>query len=206
MGLIESTLPLVVFVAVQTFIGSVVVSVAVTAGTVGALCVIRLVRGGSLSQIVTGAVGALIGLLFALLSNDASNVVVPGLIINAAYALILGVSVAVAHPLSGYVIGAFQGEISAWRRRPELRRANGFATAAFAASSVVRLVVIGPLWLAHADLVVLGSVKLALGLPLSGVALLACYLILRPAYASAPVVVASDDAAASDDSTGGDGS
>lgn len=182
-GFVESTLPAIVFIVAQTFGRSVPLSVGVTAAIVVALAVLRAVTvRGSYQSIVAGAIGASIGLVFALASNDASNVFVPGFFVNGAYALVLSVSAVIGHPLSGYLIGVFRGDASGWRRDRALRRANVWATLAFSVPSFVRLIVLLPLWLAKADVAVLGSVKLALGLPLTGVALLVCYLLLKPAY------------------------
>ncbi len=182
-GVVESTLPAVVFIVVQTFVRSVPVSVVATGSVVVLLALIRaLAVKGTFQSVVSGAIGASIGLIFALSSNDANNVFVPGFVINAAYLVILGASAIVGHPVSGYLIGVFRGDMSGWRSEPILRRANVLATLVFAAPSLIRLSVLFPMWLAKVDVAVLGSVKLALGLPLTGAALIGCYLILRPAY------------------------
>lgn len=193
-GVVESTLPAVVFIAVQTFGRSVPLSVAATGGLVLLLALVRLFAlKGSLQSVLSGAIGASIGLVFALVSNDASNVFVPGFLVNAFYALGLSGSALVGHAASGYLIGVFIGDVSGWRADRTLRRANTLATLIFAVPSFIRLVVLVPLWLAQVDVAVLGTVKLALGLPVTGLALLCCYLVLRPAYALHAVPVRTDD-------------
>lgn len=185
-GIVESSLPAVVFIVVQTIWRSVGVSVVATAGVVVLLAIIRAVTlRGTFQSIVAGAIGASIGLVFALTSNDANNVFVPGFVVNAVYLLVFGLSAAIGHPLTGYAIGAFTGDVFGWRGDRVLRRANVIATVLFAAPSAVRLAVLLPLWLAHAEVAVLGGVKLAVGLPLTGLSLLGCYLVLRPAYVAA---------------------
>lgn len=182
-GMVESTLPVVVFVVAQTFWRSVPISVGATGAVVLVLALIRLFAvKGSLQTVLSGAIGAGIGLAFALFSNDANNIFVPGFIINAAYAVVLTASVLVGHSLSGYLIGVFTGDVSGWRGDSVLRRANALATLVFAVPSFLRLFVLFPMWAAKVDVAVIGSVKLALGLPLTAVALLCCYVILRPVY------------------------
>lgn len=203
-GLVEATAPGLVFIIVQTIWQHVGLSVVSCAVVIGVLAVVRVaMRSGSLQSVVVGACGAGIGLVFALLSNDASNAFVPGIIINTVYGVVIPLTVAVRWPITGLFLGAIQGDLSGWRSRRLLLRANAWASLVFAAPSWIRVAVMAPLLWSGAEVAVLGVVKIAIGLPLTGMSLLGCYLLLRPAYAFEAAQSAPDDAQpATDDAQG----
>jgi hypothetical protein len=186
MGIAETSLPAVAFVAAYGVSGSstntaAAVAVAVAAVLAGA----RLVRRESPRHAVWGLVGVAFAAFIAARSGRAENFFLPGLLANAAYAAAFLVSIAVRRPLVGVIVGLLDGEGTAWRGDPTRMRAFVRASWLWACLFLGRLVVQLPLYLAGA-VVALGIARTAMGLPLFALALwLTWRLVRRPPPAPA---------------------
>ncbi|MCU0258810.1 MAG: DUF3159 domain-containing protein [Solirubrobacteraceae bacterium] len=165
-GIVESSLPALVFVIAYTASGQDVnVSAAIAVGLTVVLALVRLIRREPARHALSGLIGVAFAAFIATRSGKAENFFLPGLLANAAYATAFAVSIVVKWPLVGVIVGQLDGEGTAWRAHPErvtaFTRASWLWTALFS----VRLLVQLPLYLAGA-VVALGVARTAMGLPL----------------------------------------
>ena len=185
-GILESALPVLVFVVVLVAGGGRLVpalagSLAVSAVSV----VVRLVQRQGLTQCLGGTVLVLVSAVWAWRSGEASNFYATGLWINAVWLTALLLSLAVRWPLVGVLVSVLAGRDQAWRtdlRRRDERRAARRGTVTLAAMFALRLVVEVPLYLAGDRAVAaLGVARIVLGLPLFALTLWLVWLMVRPA-------------------------
>ncbi len=166
LGMLESALPAVVFVAVYSVSGSDTnLSATVAVGLALVLTVARLARRESPRHALSGLVGVAFAAFVATRSGRAEDFFLPGLLANAAYASAFLISIAVRRPLVGVIVGALDGEGQGWRDEPDRMRAFTRASWLWAGIFLTRLAVQLPLYLAGA-VVALGVARTALGIPL----------------------------------------
>jgi hypothetical protein len=178
LGMAETSLPPVAYAAVYGFVGttgSAIVAVAVAA----AFAIARLARRQTPRHALTGLAGVGFAAFVAARSGKAENFFLPGLLLNAAYALAFLVSVVARRPLVGYLVGQLDGEGLAWRDDPLRVRAFTHASLLWTALFSLRLAVQLPLYLAGA-VTALGVAKTAMGIPLFALGLWLSYRLVRP--------------------------
>lgn len=184
-GLVESTLPGVVFIIVQTATRQVVWSTVASLALVAGFTLARLIARQPLAQAMSGLVGVLLGAVLALVTGRAVQNYLPGIVINAVSALVLLGSLVVRWPLVSVLVAVFRGDVTLARQRL-LLRAGALATGVWALISVARLAVQLPLYL-HSltddEVTALGTAKLLMGLPLLALGVLLTWLLLRPVIA-----------------------
>jgi hypothetical protein len=181
-GLLDTGLPGVAFVVAYTASGQdmrLAVILALTCA--GLLTVLRLVRRQSLQHAIAGFLGVAVAAYIASRTGRPEDFFLPGLLINAAYALAYAVSILVRWPLIGIVVAGFQQtSLTAWRRDPVLLRAYSRASWIWVAMFLVRLAVQLPLYLVGEDaLVALGIARVAMGWPVFLVAIWLSYLVIK---------------------------
>ncbi|WP_082110214.1 DUF3159 domain-containing protein [Demequina phytophila] len=182
-GFVESSLPGVVFVAAYLLWGGFRVPVIAAGGVMAVLVIVRLIQRTPAVQAASGAIGVAIGAVWAWRSGDASGYFAPGLWLNAAYLAGILLSMVVRWPVVGVVMGLIRGEGTHWRAdRAQMRRFQ-LASAVLAAMFALRLAVQVPLYLAG-EVAVLGTVKLAMGVPLFALTLWGVWLLARDAGAA----------------------
>jgi hypothetical protein len=140
------------------------------------LLVVRLVQRSTVQFVVNSLVGIGIAAVFASRSGNAEDVFLPGILYNAAYAVILTVSVLVRWPLVGFMIGSVTGDVTAWRRDPGIVALCSRLTWVLVLPCAIRVAVQLPLYWAG-QVGWLGVTKIALGWPLQ-VAALALMVVL----------------------------
>jgi len=186
LGMAETSLPAVAFVAAYTASGSDTNTAAMVAiGLALVLTLARLVRRESPVHALSGLVGVGFAAFIATRSGRAEDFFLPGLLANAAYASALLISLAVRRPLVGIIVTKLDGEGDEWRGDPDRVRAFVRATWMWAGLFATRLVVQLPLYVAGA-VVALGVAKTAMGLPLYGVGLWLTWLLVRRHRIPAP--------------------
>lgn len=186
-GMIDGSLPSLVFLVVFLVTGQSLMPAVWAAVVAGALiAVLRLARRQSLQQVLSGFVGVAFCAWFAGRTGNAEDFYLPGLLINVGYGTALAISCLVGHPLLGYGVGAATGDVSGWRRVPEQRRAYALATWFFVGVFALRLVVQVPLYLAGA-VGALGTMKLFMGWPLFALAAFLSFRVIARARTEAPV-------------------
>lgn len=163
-GLIDTGLPVMVFVAVYPLSGELRLATlaALVCGSLIALW--RLARRQPLSQVVSGF-AALAGSAFlASRSGRGEDFFLLGIMSNLGYGLAFLLSILVGWPLLGVVVGALQGDLTSWRRDPVARTIYRTASWLWVALFLGRLCVTVPLYLAG-EVAALGIAKIILSWP-----------------------------------------
>ena len=178
-GLIDSGLPALVFVIADALGGLRVAIIAAVAVGV-ALVVIRLYRKETLQQAIAGFFGVALAALVAARTGHASGFFLPGILYQAALAVLAVVSLVVGRPYVGYLLAALDPKYAHWRSSRPLRRAMAVATVLWGFIFAVRAVVQGVLYL-NDSVGWLATAKIAMGWPLFAVGLAVTYWLARRA-------------------------
>lgn len=177
-GLLDTSVPALLFVMVFALWRDLRVAAVVSVVAAAVLFAIRLARKETKQYAIGGFVGVLIAALFAWKTGSADNYFLPGIVKNAGFAVLYGVSVLVRWPLLGVVLGPLLGENFAWRQHRARRRAYALASMIWAVMFAVRFAVMLPMYLLH-QTVALGIVGVALGWPVFALVLWATWICLR---------------------------
>jgi hypothetical protein len=178
-GMLDAGLPGLAFVVAYTaFDHNLRLSLIVALALGVVFAVVRAVRRDPLQNVVGGFVGVAIAALIANATGKAEDFYLPGLFINAGYALAYLVANLVRWPLIGLLVGLASGWGTAWRRDPVLLRAFVRAGWVWVASFVVKLAVQLPLYLAG-NVVALGIARVAMGWPLWLLVLWLTYVVIK---------------------------
>ena len=169
-GLIESSIPLTLFIVVN-FLGDryhwwpLRTSLIIAVGVALLMAAYRLSRRESIRHALNGVFGIGIGALLALRSGDARDFYLPGILLAAAYGVLLFGSVAFRRPIVGWIWSVMaDGGGTRWRDEPRLTRLFGWLTVLWGLMYVFKVILQTGLYLAHqTDL--LGVARLALGWP-----------------------------------------
>jgi hypothetical protein len=178
-GLADSSLPGLAFVVAYTIGGNELgPAIAAAVAVAVVLTAIRLLRRETLQFAFAGLVGVAIAAFVASRTGRAEDFFLPGLLLNAGYALAYAISIWVRWPLIGVLAGPLVGEGMEWREDPRRVAVYTRASWVWVAVFVLRLAVQLPLYLAGA-VVALGIAKAAMGVPIFIVAIWVTYLVLR---------------------------
>ncbi|MFI7429460.1 DUF3159 domain-containing protein [Micromonospora sp. NPDC049836] len=177
-GLVESSIPVVVFV-IANVIGelrpAVIASVAVALLIAG----LRLAQRRPVRHAVNGLVGIAIGAAIAWRTGDERDFYLPGILYGIGYGLALLVSAAVRQPLVGWIWSVLVGKgRSEWRDDPRLVRTFTQLTVLWGVVWLAKVGVQAGLYLAHQD-TALGVARLALGYPPYALLLLITVWVVR---------------------------
>lgn len=177
-GLIETTLPLVVFIAGSAVTPQVVIPLGLTVATTLVLVAIRCLQRLPLRPILWGMAGVGVGALWVMVSGQARDFFALGLVVIAVYLAGLLLSLAVGRNAIGWFV-AFAKQLGPqWRRdHPDFVRRSAWATWVWVAVFGLRLAVQGPLYIVGAT-TALGIAKLVMGLPLFVIASYVTYRLL----------------------------
>ena len=206
-GIIESVAPTLVFVTVVALRPSALVPALVASLAISAVALVaRLAARQGLTQVIGGAVLALISAAWAWRTGKAEDFYITGLLINAGWLAVTAGSLALRWPwlvgwawlaglalrwpLVGVLMGLWRATTdsgdgqgwAAWRKDPALkgdRRRYTWGTAVLAGMFALRLVVELPLYLAGA-VGPLGVARIILGVPLYALTLWIVWLLVRP--------------------------
>jgi hypothetical protein len=178
-GMLDAGIPGVAFVVAYTALEHNLRLALIVALSVGAaLAVLRLVRRDPLQNVVGGFVGVAIAALIANATGQARDFYLPGLFINAGYAIAYLVANLVRWPLIGLIVGFAAGWGTTWRQDPILLRAFVRAGWLWVGLFAVKLAVQVPLYLAG-EVVALGVARVALGWPLWLLVLWLSYVVIK---------------------------
>lgn len=191
-GVVESVLPSLLFVIVYTATTNLVLSLATSVGIAVVFTVVRLLQKSPASAALGGLVAAGVAAVLALITGNPSDNFVPGLLTNAGYGLAMLVSALVGWPIIGLAAGYLLGEGTSWRQLKAKRRAYFWLTIAWAALFFVRLAVQLPIYFSSLDpanresaVALLGTLKIAMGLPLFAPLVAVTWLTVRAVHARA---------------------
>ncbi|MEJ8278021.1 DUF3159 domain-containing protein [Pseudonocardia spirodelae] len=183
-GIVASTIPVVVFVVANVLADlRTAIYAAVGAGVLVLLW--RLVRRDPVMPAISGLLGVGVCALVANQTGEARGFYLPGLLYSGALGVVALVSIVARWPLAGVIWHGINGHGTEWRADPRLVRAYGWATAVWSATFLAKVGVQGALYLADAE-TALGVARLAMGYPLTALAILATVLIVRRAERDRP--------------------
>lgn len=172
-GLIDSGLPAVVFVLVNSVVQAfsertVALNAAIAASVASGLVIIvlRLIRKETLQQAISGFLGLGLAVFFAARSGEARGFFLPGIWINVVYGLVFLGSALIGRPLVGAIYAAVEGLGSAWREDPRLRRVFALTSVLWALVFGARAVVQGTLYVLDRP-GLLAAARLLMGWPLT---------------------------------------
>jgi hypothetical protein len=203
-GVVEQVAPGLLFVVVYLVAGQRLAPALIAALGASLLAVVaRLIARTPPTQAFSGLLGVAIGVVWAWLSGRAENYFLYGLWVNAAYFVGTLATILAGVPLVGLVVRLFAAdgplgggswrEVVAWRSERDLRRRYALATWPWVAMFALRLVVQVPLYLHH-EVAWLGTAKLAMGVPLTALALWFSWRMVRPLHRPAPTPPTPDQA------------
>lgn len=187
-GILESVLPGLVFIVVYTVTidpatgdGDLWLSLALSLGIAAVFTVARLLARQPITAALGGLAAAAIAAGFAAFTGEASNNFIPGFITNVLYGGALLISAFAGWSLIGLAVGFLMGEGTAWRSDKRKRRVFFWLAIAWAGLFAARLAVQFPLYLAD-NITALGTLKLAMGIPLFAPMLAVTWLAVRALY------------------------
>ncbi|MFC4145316.1 DUF3159 domain-containing protein [Micromonospora mangrovi] len=163
-GLVESSIPVVVFV-IANVIGE--LRPAVIASVVVALLIagLRLAQRRPVRHAVNGLVGIAFGAVIALRTGEERDFYLPGILYGIGYGVALLVSAAIRQPLVGWIWSVLVAKgRSEWRDDPRMVRTFTQLTVLWGVVWLAKVGVQAGLYLAHQD-TALGVARLALGYP-----------------------------------------
>jgi hypothetical protein len=169
-GVVESAVPTIAFTLSWIISENLRRSLTIAVACAVVLLVVRIVQRQPVQFVVNSLVGIGIAAVFAARSGKAEDVYLPGIIYNAAYAVVMITSILVRWPVVGLIIGSVTGDLTSWREDPALVKLCSRLTWVLAAPCVIRVAVQWPLYLSG-HVTWLGATKLALGWPLQVAAL-----------------------------------
>src|SRR5690606_28651179 len=130
-GIVYSTLPVVVFVPVNSFFG-LTAAIWAALGVAAAVLVWRLIRRSPIQPAISGFVGVGICAFIAWRMGEAKGYFLFGIYTSLVYAAAFLLSILVRRPLVGVIWGALNGHGSVWRSDRTLVRLYDLATATWA--------------------------------------------------------------------------
>ena len=195
-GMLEAAVPTLLFTLTWLSVRDLRTALLVSVASALALLVLRVLQRSTVQFVMNALFGIGLGWLFVTLSarsggsadDQALAYFLPGILYNAGYAVLLGLTVAVGWPLLGFVVGSVTGDPTAWHADRQVVRLCSQLTLLLVAPCLVRVLVQGPLWLGGTTgtiepataIAALGVLKVALGWPLQLAALaLMVWLLAR---------------------------
>ena len=178
-GLIDSGLPSLVFLVVFNLSDKNINTAIWAALTLSiVLTLLRLIKRETLQHAFSGLVGVGICALISRRSGNAADFYLPGLWINAGYALLYTITNLVKWPILGVVLGPILGENMMWRKDPARLQAYIRAGWLWVAMFTARLVIQYPLY-ASGNVNALGTARLIMGYPLFIATAWATWLVIK---------------------------
>jgi hypothetical protein len=177
-GAVESVAPGVVFVVVYVIHPTLWPALIASLGLAVVIAVVRLFQRSSIMGAVSGLGGIVIGAIWAATTGKPENVYAWGLWVNAGWALGTALTLAIRYPLVGAIVAFLTNRWDTFRKdKAFMRRADG-ATWLWLGMFLARLGVQLPLYF-NADVALLGTFKLVMGVPLFAAVLWVTWLMMR---------------------------
>jgi hypothetical protein len=189
-GLVETTVPGLVFITLFT-IDKDLTTAAVCAFALSAVMgVVRLVRRDTVKHAFSGVFGVAFGMVFAMMTGNAKNFYLPGMLYTLGLAVAYLVSAVAGLPLLGLLLGPVFKENLSWRtRNPGRKKAYTKASYAWGLILLLKCAVLFPLYW-WADTAQFGWVTVTLKIPPFLLAVYLTWIFL--AKAPAPINVMAE--------------
>jgi hypothetical protein len=164
-GMVDTTVPGLVFVTIYTINRDIHIAGIAALGLSLVLALARLAKKQTLKHAFSGVFGVAFGVVFAMMSGNAKNFYLPGMLYTLGLAVAYVVSAMAGFPLIGLLLGPILKENLSWRdRNPGRRVAYTKATWAWGIILLAKSAILFPLYL-WGNATQLGWVKVALGIP-----------------------------------------
>lgn len=180
-GVMESVLPLLVFIISYTTTKHLLLSLGLSVGIAAVFTIVRLVMKSPPVAAFSGLFAAVIAAGLPLFTGRAEDQFVVGFITNIVYGSAFLISALVRWPIIGLVVGFLVGEGVAWRQDARKRRTFTWLSVAWAGLFLLRLGLQLPFYFGG-DVASLGTVKLVMGIPLFASLLAVTWLVTRRLY------------------------
>lgn len=175
-GIIETAAPTLIFMLLFMFTKDVKVASLTALGCLVVFTLIRIFRKEQLSPAISGAIAVVLGAVVALRSGEGSDFYLPGLIINAAYAVLLTLSVLSGRHLVGYIAQTIDARVKNWRNHQFALKTYRNATLIYIALFTLKVLIQAPLYYFN-QVDLLGVAKIVMGLPAFALATWLIYLL-----------------------------
>jgi hypothetical protein len=178
-GLIETTLPGFLYVLSYSIFRNLTISIALVVGAVIALSIRHFLKRRPVTQLLGSLVA--IGIAIALTlrpGGQAQDFYLKDFWINGAYGSALLLSILIRFPLVGVLVGFLTNQGLNWRKEPRKVRYFDLVTLLWVGLFATRLAVELPLYFSG-NVVILGFVKIVLGLPFYLTMIWVSWLLLR---------------------------
>jgi hypothetical protein len=194
-GLVYSSVPVVVFVAVFLPTHSLAAAIWASVGSAVAILIWRLIRREPVQPAISGIFGVAVAAFIAYRTGSARGYFLFGIWTSLVYGAAFLLSVLVRWPLAGVVWSTLNGTGMAWRSDKQSRRHYDVATAVWVLVFGARFVV--QEWLYQTNQVGwLGIARIAMGWPLTAIAALVTVWAVRKADQRQKVLTGDAEAAA----------
>ncbi|MEY9988483.1 hypothetical protein ABIE67_000515 [Streptomyces sp. V4I8] len=187
-GMVETSLPGLLFVSIFTVNKSLPVSAIAALAVSLVLVVMRLRRKNTLKHALIGVVGVAFGVVFAMMTGNAKSFYLPGMLYTLGLGLAYIVTTLAGVPLVGLILGPVFKENLSWRtRNPGRKRAYAKASWAWGLILLAKCAILFPLYW-WSDTSQLGWVMIALKIPPFLLALWLTWIFLTKAPAPIDVL------------------
>jgi hypothetical protein len=177
-GLVESSIPVVVFVLANV-VGELRPAVIASVGVAVLIAIVRLVQRRPVRHAVNGLFGIAVGAAIAWRTGDERDFYLPGILYGIGYGIALLLSAVIRQPLVGWIWSVLVAKgRSEWRDDPRLVRTFTQLTVLWGVVWLAKVGVQAGLYLAHQD-TALGVARLALGYPPYALLLLITVWVVR---------------------------
>lgn len=164
-GMIETVLPGLLFVSIFTINKNLHWSAIAALAVALALVVVRLVMRDTVKHAFSGVFGVAFGVVFAMMTNNAKNFYLPGMLYTLGLALAYIITTLAGVPLIGLILGPVFKENLSWRtRNPGRKKAYTKASWAWGLILLAKCAILFPLYW-WANTAQLGWVLVALKIP-----------------------------------------
>jgi hypothetical protein len=164
-GMVETTLPGLVFVLCYTITREINTPAIAALALSAVLAVARLARRDTIKHAFSGVFGVAFGAVFAMMSGDARNFYLPGMLYTLGLGVAYVVTAAAGFPLLGLVLGPVFRENLSWRtRNPGRKRAYVKSSYVWGAILLAKSAITFPIYF-WGDATQLGWLRVALGIP-----------------------------------------
>ncbi|MFI0502340.1 DUF3159 domain-containing protein [Streptomyces albogriseolus] len=164
-GMVETVLPGLLFVSIYTVNKNLHMSALAALGVALVMVVVRLARRDTVKHAFSGVFGVGFGVVFAMMTGNAKDFYLPGMLYTLGLALAYIVTAVAGVPLIGLMLGPVFKENLSWRtRNPGRKKAYTKASWAWGLILLAKCAILFPLYW-WADTTQLGWVLVALKIP-----------------------------------------
>ncbi|MFJ6694554.1 DUF3159 domain-containing protein [Streptomyces sp. NPDC091272] len=164
-GMVETVLPGLLFVTIFTINKDLHISAIAALGVSLLMVVARLLRKDSMKHAFSGVFGVAFGVVFAMMTGNAKDFMLPGMLYTLGLSLAYLVTAVAGVPLIGLILGPVFKENLSWRtRNPGRKKAYTKASYAWGLILLTKCAILFPLYW-WADTTKFGWVVVALKIP-----------------------------------------